>query len=415
VLGVVGKLDRLVLGRERHHRRDRAEHLLVEDRAPGLHLVEHRGRVEEAGTRQPLAAGAHTRSAVDGIGDQTLDLVARRLIDQGSELRSVCEPLRDAHGGHGIGEPIGESARDRLVDEEAVGGCARLTAVAHLRCHRAGDRHVDVSVLEDDERRVAAELHRRADDTRRTQLEEPTADRRRAGERELAHACVAQDRFHERRRLVGAHDVHHALGHAGLVQQARDRDRGQRRLLSRLDHDRAAGGERRTELPRGHGSREVPRCDQQRDADRVMGDQHPVQAAGRDGVVPVRPHRLLREPAQELGGVGHLAARLGQRLAHLADDQAGQLVGAGDHPLVRAPQDLAALARRPGRPLAGGRGRRGDGGDPVVGPGGLERLDRLARGRVDDVEMPQGGRGGHASNSNEMMDTVQEVRKEVDK
>jgi hypothetical protein len=46
------------------------------------------------------------------------------------------------------------------VDEEAVGGRAGLTDVAHLGEHRAVDRPVEVGVLEDDERRVAAELHR---------------------------------------------------------------------------------------------------------------------------------------------------------------------------------------------------------------------------------------------------------------
>src|SRR3954451_25338240 len=50
VLGVVGQRDRLVLVREGHDRRDRAEHLLGEDRRAVLHAVEHRRRIEEAGT-----------------------------------------------------------------------------------------------------------------------------------------------------------------------------------------------------------------------------------------------------------------------------------------------------------------------------------------------------------------------------
>src|SRR3954451_23369519 len=58
VLGVVGELDGLVLGRARHARRARPEDLLGEDRAARLHLVEDRGRVEEAGPGRPLAARA---------------------------------------------------------------------------------------------------------------------------------------------------------------------------------------------------------------------------------------------------------------------------------------------------------------------------------------------------------------------
>ena len=55
---------------------------------------------------------------------------------------------------------LGELLRDRLVDVEAVGRRARLAAVAHLGQQRALDRRVEVGVLEDEERRVAAELHR---------------------------------------------------------------------------------------------------------------------------------------------------------------------------------------------------------------------------------------------------------------
>ena len=52
--------------------------------------------------------------------------------------------------------------------------------------------------------------------------------------------------------------------------------------------------------------------------------------------------------------------------------QARDLVGTRDHEIERAPQDLAALARRAGGPLAGGRGRRVNRVDPVVRPRRLE-------------------------------------------
>jgi hypothetical protein len=50
------------------------------------------------------------------------------------------------------------------VDVEAVGGGAGLPAAAELRDHRAVDRGVEVRVLEDDERRVAPQLHRGVQD-----------------------------------------------------------------------------------------------------------------------------------------------------------------------------------------------------------------------------------------------------------
>ena len=67
--------------------------------------------------------------------------------------------------------------------------------------------------------------------------------------------------------------------HARLLQQPRDRQRRQRRLLRGLEHDRAARGECRPELARGHRGREVPGRDQQRDPDRRVRDEHPVGAA----------------------------------------------------------------------------------------------------------------------------------------
>ncbi len=54
------------------------------------------------------------------------------------------------------------SSCDLLVDVEAVGGGAGLAHVAHLGDHRAFDRSIDVGVVEHDEGRVAAELHRAA-------------------------------------------------------------------------------------------------------------------------------------------------------------------------------------------------------------------------------------------------------------
>ena len=93
--------------------------------------------------------------------------------------------------------PLGELLGERLVDVEAVGGRAGLADVAHLRDHRAVERVVEVGVLEDDERRVAAELHRHAQELLGRLLDELAPDLGRAGERELARARVADERLHD--------------------------------------------------------------------------------------------------------------------------------------------------------------------------------------------------------------------------
>ena len=86
----------------------------------------------------------------------------------------------------------GELVGDAALHEEAVGGGARLATVAHLRDHRAGDGGVEVGVVEHEERRVAAELHRAVHDAVGRLLQQATTDLGRAGERQLAYARVVE-------------------------------------------------------------------------------------------------------------------------------------------------------------------------------------------------------------------------------
>ena len=80
---------------------------------------------------------------------------------------------------------------DAGLDEEAVGAHAGLPGVAIFGDHRALDRPVDVGIVEDDEGRVAAKLHGDALESVRGLLDEKLADRRRAGEGDLADGRVA--------------------------------------------------------------------------------------------------------------------------------------------------------------------------------------------------------------------------------
>ena len=100
----------------------------------------------------------------------------------------------------------------------------------------------------------------------------------------------------------------------------------------------------------------------------------------------VGAHRLLGEPAQELGAVEDLGAGLGQGLAGLGGDQRRDVVGAGDAG-GRTPRAAApAFARRHGAP-GGGRGVRGVEGPYGVGGRGVGDVeDGLGRRRVGDLE-----------------------------
>ena len=125
--------------------------------------------------------------------------------------------------------------RERVVDavlhQDAVGADAGLAGIAVLRGDRALDRHLDVGVVEHDERRVAAEFQRDLLDRRGALLHQQFADLGRAGEGQLAHGRVGG---HLAADLLGAAGDagEDALRHAGALGQFAQRQRRERRLRS---------------------------------------------------------------------------------------------------------------------------------------------------------------------------------------
>ena len=101
--------------------------------------------------------------------------------------------------------------------------------------------------------------------------------------------------------------------------------------------------------------------------------------SGFGAVAALDARGLLAEPAQELAAVGDLAARLGERLAHLDRHEQGEVLLALLQQVERAAQDLGALARgrrRPRRERLGGGIQRGL---AVGGRGIRDLLDDLTR------------------------------------
>ena len=75
------------------------------------------------------------------------------------------EARADLDRTHGGGEFGGELVGDARFGEESVGCGAGLGGVAHLGHHRPFDGGIEVGVVEDDERCVAAEFHHGLQDT----------------------------------------------------------------------------------------------------------------------------------------------------------------------------------------------------------------------------------------------------------
>ena len=117
----------------------------------------------------------------------------------------------------------------------------------------------------------------------------------------------------------------------GLGQELPQQQRGQRGRRGRLEHDRRADRDRRGDLVRHQVEREVERADAEHRPLRHRVDQRQPAGRGRVGVealeVAGEPAGLLGRPAERRHRPADLAAGPLQRLAVLAGDQPGDLLG----------------------------------------------------------------------------------------
>jgi hypothetical protein len=175
-----------------------------------------------------------------------------------------------------------------------------------------------------------------------------------------------------------------AAGKPGVLEDLREHEHRQRRLLGGLDDRRAAGGDGRADLAGAHRHGEVPGRDEQARPDGLAHDDDAAGALVVDLVGAVDAQRLAGEPVEEVRGVEDLRLGLRDGLAHLHRHEEGEVVGLGDERLVGAAQDLAALPRRRRGELRLRGDRRVERGDRVLDRRVRDLGDRLARGGILD-------------------------------
>jgi ParB family chromosome partitioning protein len=115
-----------------------------------------------------FAAQDDLGALLDGVGNVRLDLLDRLHVDQRPDHRARLEAVGDLHRAGGLGEALGKGVIDAVPHQDAVGADAGLAGIAVFRGDRVLDRHLDVGVVKDDERRVAAEVQRHLLERRRT-------------------------------------------------------------------------------------------------------------------------------------------------------------------------------------------------------------------------------------------------------
>ena len=135
-------------------------------------------------------------------------------------------------------------------------------------------------------------------------------------------------------------------GSAGVGEAAHHLDAGARRLLRRLEDERAAGRERAADLARRRQHREIPRREGGDDADRLLHHElaRALDAARHDAAVAAAA--LLGVPVDDVGRGHHLDARLGVDLALLLHHDLGDRVVALAHEVGGLAHDLGAVVGR---------------------------------------------------------------------
>ena len=253
------------------------------------------------------------------------------------------------------------------------------------RGEREIHRGLEVGVGEDDVGILAAEFQRDPFDGRRGRGHHPGARGDTAGERHHVHVRVLRQR-----RAGGGPGAENQIGDAGgqtrFLQRPHQKNRGRRRQLTRLEHERVARQQGRGHLPDRLQQRVIPRSDQSADADRLVDE-------ATDRIRPAGVHHASGlgaadacVVAQARHDIVHVVLGFDDPLAGVERLGADEILAVAVDQIGGAPQHVRPFAFRRMRPRARVEGfaRRGDRGMGVLGGclGGC--CDQLTVGGTSD-------------------------------
>ena len=278
-----------------------------------------------------------------------------------------------------------------LLDEEARPGAAHLSGTEEHA--EEGPLHggIEIGVAEDNVGRLAPELEGDALQCARRLAVNLLPHLGRAGEGDLVDQGMVDERAAGRRSEAGD-DVDYAGRNPGFEQELPQTERGERRLLGGLQHGGVAAGKCGRELPGTHEEREVPGDDLPAHSHRLAQGEveeggvrgvrlavefgHPAGVVteglggGRDVDVPALRERL---PVVERLELRQLVAVLLDQVGDPEQQTLAVVEGSTRRPHGAVDVLLVAL-RDPRQHLSGG---------------GVERLERLARRRLDPLAVDQ--------------------------
>ncbi|VTR69300.1 hypothetical protein DESC_740039 [Desulfosarcina cetonica] len=353
--GVIGHADDIGFAFETDQRRHRAESFVHGHLHVGAHVGQHGGLEEGAAQGVGLSATEQAGTARKGVVDVMGHLVHGGAVDQRSLLHAGGHAVSHLEGFHGGHQPAGEFVVNTGLHEQPVGAHAGLPGVAVFGDHGPFHGPVQVGVVEDDERCVAAQFQGDLLDRGRAGGHEPPADLGGAGEAEFAYRRVGGQLAADLAGRAGDH-IENTGRNPRPAGQFGQGQGGQGRLAGRFDHHAAAGGQGRRGLAGDHGRREVPRGDRGADAHGLADDQNTLIRGGGGNGVAVNPFGFLGKPLHKGCGIGDFTPGLGQGFALLGGEDHGQILLVGHHQVVPFQQKDRALLGRQISPIAEGAG-----------------------------------------------------------
>ena len=282
-------------------------------------------------------------------------------------------------------QALDERVGHALVDQHALDRRAPLSRILVRAGRGERRRFVEIGVLHDDDRIVAAELEHLplVDRLGRDVL----ADRDAAGEGDEIDVRIGEHLVGDLARIAG-HDRQHLRRQSGLVQQVGQQQRGERRFLGRLQHHPVVGRDRRRDLVRHLVQRMIERRDggngaEQRLAQRVHLARLAVRRqVAREHLAVVLQRRIAGEH-EHVAGAADLVDRILLAQPGLGGDQVGDRVRAGPDQLGGPVHDLRALVARERRAI---RLRDGERPPDIVDRGLGHRADDCLRVRVSYLD-----------------------------
>ena len=385
VIAVIGDGDGLVQALHRDHRQHRPEDFLFRQAVVGVHPVKD-GRGDVIALDRAAGKRCHPLA---GIGKIAADLGAMLAVDQASQIVRRIQRVAHPPVAHPRQYLRHELLAHILMDNQPRGGGTILAHVPEGAIHQMfGDQVKILGVIHDDGRVLAATFqnHLLQIGIRRIAKKAPPGLGR-SGEGHHIDPRVKANRL----AGIGAgagDDVQHATRDSRLHRQFGNTKRRQRRLLGRLDHHRAAGGQRRTDLPGQHQQREIPRQHRADNADRLAHDKRHRVLADRGRLV-IELVDGLGMPDQRVDGLGNIdGGAITNRLAGIDRFQDRQLVPVAADQLGKPDQHRLALGRMKAAPapVIKSLARLADGEIDIFLIAGRHLRQQRPGGRVDAVE-----------------------------